>query len=104
MIVAVGVGQDGVRPGLDQRAIALLALLERLHRASPLGDVGQSAHTADRAALVVEMDAAGRLHPALRAVIGSSDPELGTVAAAARRLVGAAVALADPIAVVWVDQ
>ena len=48
--------EDGIRPGLDQGAIPLLALRERLHGATALRDIRQRADPAHGASLLVEMD------------------------------------------------
>src|SRR5262245_7080461 len=76
------------RGSLDQGTITLFGKAMGLLDPPPLVDVAERADAAERASRAIEIDFAGRRHPAFDAVIGAADAELGLVCSVLARSIG----------------
>ena len=92
------------RGGLDQRPIALFADAVGLFDPPALVDVAKRSDAAEGRARRIEIDASGRRHPALDAVIRPDDAEFGLVGSVLGRCIGPPIELVHPVAIGGMDE
>ena len=101
---SVAVDVHRVGRGLDQGAVALLALAQSGIRIALSGNVENGSGRPGKLAVGIEEHAPGRCHPPFRTIVGAADAKLGLIPTVTGRIMSRAVTLVHPVAVIGMDQ